>query len=71
MSGALRIPLDDVLTKVMDATLLRTALHRGVFCLYDEASSLRHNAQRRDAISWLRSKDNEHVQSATLAAKSP
>ena len=53
------VMLADVLTKVMDATLLRTALHKGVFCLYDEASSLRHNAHRRDAISWLKSRNKD------------
>ena len=32
--------LADALTKVMDTTLLRTALHKGVFYLYDEESCL-------------------------------
>ena len=51
--------LADALTKVMDATLLRTALHKGVFCLFDEESCLRYNANRRSAISWLKSKDKD------------
>ena len=51
--------LADSLTKVIDTMLLRTALHKGVFCLYDEESCLRYNAQRRDAISWLKSRDKD------------
>ena len=51
--------LADALTKVMDTTLLRTALRKGVFCLYDEESCLRYNAHRRDAISWLLSKKKD------------
>ena len=51
--------LADSLTKIMDTTLLRTALHKGVFCLYDEESCLRYNAQRKDAISWLKSRDKD------------
>ena len=51
--------LANALTKVMDTTLLRTAFHKGVFCLYDEESCLRYNAHLRDAISWLRSKNKD------------
>ena len=53
--------LADSLTKVMDCTLLRTALHKGMFCLYDEESCLRYNAQRKDAISWLKSRDKDEM----------
>ena len=45
----------------MDCTLLRTALHKGMFCLYDEESCLRYNAQRKDAISWLKSRDKDEI----------
>ena len=39
--------LADALTKPMDPTLLREALKRGVFCLFDEAAVLRQNANCR------------------------
>ena len=54
------IMLADALTKPMDATLLRTALRNGVFSLFDEESSLRYNAHRKEAISWLRNKQTNH-----------
>ena len=50
--------LADPLTKPMDASFLRAVLSKGIFCLYDEASCLRYNAQRKDAISWLNSKQS-------------
>ena len=54
--------LADPLTKPMDASLLRAALQKGVFCLYDEESCLRYNAQRKDAISWLSAKQPQNHQ---------
>ena len=50
--------LADPLTKPMDASFLRAVLSKGIFCLYDEASCLRYNAQRKDAIPWLNSKQS-------------
>ena len=50
------IMLADALTKAMDPTLLRTVLQKGVFCLFDEASVLRQNANRKLAVSWLKEK---------------
>ena len=52
------IMLADALTKPMEPTLLRTALHKGVFCLFDEESVLRTNANRRLAVSWLHEKSD-------------
>ena len=50
------IMLADALTKNMDPSLLRTALQRGLFCLFDEESVLRSNANRKLAVSWLNDK---------------
>ena len=50
------IMLADALTKAMDPSLLRTVLQKGVFCLFDEASVLRQNANRKLAVSWLKEK---------------
>ena len=52
------IMLADALTKPMEPTLLRTALQKGVFCLFDEESVLRTNANRRLAVSWPHEKSN-------------
>ena len=43
----------DCLTKVMDATLLRTVLAQGRFKLFDTAQVLEKDAQRKQAIAWL------------------
>ena len=43
----------DCLTKVMDATLLRTVLSQGRFKLFDTSKALEKDAQRRQAIQWL------------------
>ncbi|CAE7708982.1 GIP [Symbiodinium sp. CCMP2592] len=43
----------DCLTKVMDATLLRTVLSQGRFKLFDTSKVLEKDAQRRQAIQWL------------------
>ncbi|OLQ00773.1 hypothetical protein AK812_SmicGene16522 [Symbiodinium microadriaticum] len=43
----------DCLTKVMDATLLRTVLSQGRFKLFDTSKVLEKDAQRRQAIEWL------------------
>jgi len=48
------LQLADALTKVMDPTLLRTVMATGVFQLHDEQASLERNAQKKQAISWLR-----------------
>lgn len=48
------LQLADALTKVMDPGLLRTVLATGMFQLHDEQASLDRNAQRKQAISWLR-----------------
>jgi hypothetical protein len=50
------IMLADALTKPMDPSLLRLVLQTGIFCLYDESSILRQNANRRLAVSWLSDK---------------
>ena len=43
----------DCLTKVMDATLLRTVLAQGRFKLFDTTQVLEKDAQRKQAIAWL------------------
>ena len=48
------LQLADALTKVMDPTLLRTVLATGMFQLHDEQDSLDRNAQKKQAISWLK-----------------
>ena len=48
------LQLADALTKVMDPNLLRTVLATGMFQLHDEQDSLDRNAQRKQAISWLK-----------------
>ena len=48
--------LADPLTKPMDPVVLRAALSKGVFQIYDEASVLRENAHRKRAVSWLTNK---------------
>ena len=48
--------LADPLTKPMDPAVLRAALAKGVFQIYDEASVLRENAHRKRAVSWLTNK---------------
>ena len=51
--------LADPLTKPMDSGLLRTALMTGQFQIFDEASVLRFNAHKKEALSWLR-KDSKN-----------
>lgn len=55
--------LADALTKPMDPALLRAVLCKGAFCLYDEESCLRYNADRKKAISWLKEKHNPQQRS--------
>ena len=54
------IMLADALTKPMDPSLLRLVLQTGIFCLYDESSILRQNANRRLAVSWLSDKSQSN-----------
>lgn len=54
------LQLADPLTKAMDAALLRTVLASGEFQLFDEQASLRCNSERKQAISWIKSKSQSH-----------
>ena len=56
------LQLADALTKVMDPTLLRTVMAAGVFQLHDEQASLEKNAQKKQAISWLKEKTQSRQQ---------
>jgi hypothetical protein len=47
------IMLADCLTKVMDATFLRTVLQLGKFRIYDEDLTLRTNATRKYGVTWV------------------
>jgi hypothetical protein len=47
------IMLADCLTKVMDATFLRTVLQLGKFRIYDEDLTLRTNAARKYGVTWV------------------
>ena len=54
------LQLADPLTKAMDAALLRAVLASGEFQLFDEEASLRCNSERKQAISWIKSKSQSH-----------
>ncbi len=54
------LQLADPLTKPMDTALLRTVLAPGEFQLFDEQASLRCNSERKQAISWVKSKSQSH-----------
>lgn len=56
------LQLADALTKVMDTTLLRTVMASGLFQLHDEQVSLEKNAQKKQAISWLREQSQSRQQ---------
>ena len=56
------LQLADALTKVMDPTLLRTVMAAGVFQLHDEQASLEKNAQKKQAISWLKEQSQSRQQ---------
>eukprot|EP00434_Breviolum_minutum_P029259 symbB.v1.2.025879.t1/scaffold2545.1/size76554/2 len=54
------LQLADPLTKAMDAALLRAVLASGEFQSFDEEASLRCNSERKQAISWIKSKSQSH-----------
>ena len=47
--------LADALTKVMEATFLRTTLRQGTYCLHDSNEVLKERASTRNRLRWLKS----------------
>ena len=63
------LQLADPLTKPMDASLLRWVLSSGTFQLFDEEATLQQNAQRKEALSWLRAKGMSHQKQSLGSVK--
>ena len=63
--GKLPNPVGRLLTKAMDASMLRQCLAEGRYSLFDETSALKERADRRHRLAWLKGsrKTDENIQS--------